>query len=84
MVDTRPGTGLPPQLLKYWLPGGEGGAKINWGVGGDYARCEMLIQEAVSKHGAPLSSHQIHGLCATLHRMATGATPGHAPGEHHK
>ena len=81
MVDTTPGTGMPHQLLRYWLPGGEGGAKINWGVSGDFARCETLIEEAVTKHGAPLPPNQIKGLCATLHHMATGARPGHAPGE---
>ncbi|MCW2898473.1 MAG: hypothetical protein JWO67_738 [Streptosporangiaceae bacterium] len=72
---------MPPQLLKYWLPSGEGGAKIRWGESGDYDRCILNIQEAVSKHGAPLGDHTVHGLCATLHKMATGARPGHAPGE---
>lgn len=81
MVDTTPGTGMPPSLLKYWLPGGEGGARIRWGVSGDYDRCLVNVQSEVSKHGKPLSDHVIHGLCATLHKMATGARPGHAPGE---
>jgi len=31
----------------------------------------------------PLGEHVIHGLCATLHKMATGAAPGHAAGEQH-
>lgn len=81
MVDTTPGTGMPPQLLKYWLPTGPGGAKIAWGTDGDYDRCIVNVQAEVSKHGAPLSDHVIHGLCATLHKMATGARPGHAAGE---
>jgi hypothetical protein len=84
MVDTTPGTGMPPQLLKYWLPGGAGGAKIRWGVSGDYDRCILNIQAEVGKDGKPLSDRVVHGLCATLHKMATGATPGHAPGEQHK
>jgi hypothetical protein len=32
-------------------------------------------------HGKPLGDRMIHGLCATLHKLNTGATPGHAPGE---
>lgn len=73
---------MPEQLKRYWLHG-EGAAKINWGTSGDFARCEMFIEEAITKGGgAPLSPRVIKGLCATLHRDATGATPGHAPGEH--
>ena len=74
------GTGMPPQLLKYWLTG-PGAAKIKWGVPGDFDRCIRNIQSEVADHGAPLSDHVIKGLCATLHKMSTGATPGHAPGE---
>ena len=74
------GTGMPPQLLKYWLAG-PGAAKINWGVPGDFDRCIANIQAEVSKDGAPLSDHVVKGLCATLHKMATGATPGHAASE---
>ena len=74
------GTGMPPQLIRYWTEGA-GAAKINWGVPGDYDRCIVNIQAEVSKHGAPLGDRVIHGLCATLHKIATGATPGHAPGE---
>jgi hypothetical protein len=78
---SEPGTGMPPQFLKYWLPGGAGGAEIEWGTDGDYSRCITGIQAKVSEHGKPLGDHVIHGLCATLHRMATGARPGHAAGE---
>lgn len=75
------GTQLPPALVRYWTAG-EGGAKIDWGHGGDFARCEKLVQEAITKDGkAPLAPNVIAGLCATLHRLATGATPGHAVGE---
>ena len=74
------GTGMPPQLVRYWTEGA-GAAKINWGVPGDYDRCIVNIQAEVSKHGAPLGDRVIHGLCATLHKIATGAAPGHAPGE---
>lgn len=74
------GTGMPPQLLKYWLAG-PGAAKIDWGVPGDYDRCIAAIQAEVSEDGPPLSDRVVHGLCATLHKMATGASPGHAPSE---
>lgn len=74
------GTGLPPQLIRYWTAGA-GGAKINWGVAGDFDRCIAAIQSEVSDSGKPLPDHVIKGLCATLHKVATGATPGHAPSE---
>jgi hypothetical protein len=81
MVDMHPGTGLPPQLLRYWTAGA-GGAKIAWGTPGDFDRCRVNIQAEITKGGqAPLSDRVISGLCATLHHIATGATPGHAPGE---
>lgn len=74
------GTGLPPQLLRYWTAGA-GGAKIKWGVPGDFDRCITNIQAEVGEDGKPLSDRVVKGLCATLHKIATGATPGHAPGE---
>lgn len=38
--------------------------------------------EAITKDGkAPLPDHVISGLCATLHKVATGVTPGHAASE---
>jgi len=51
------------------------------GVPGDFDRCILNIQEAVSHHGPPLPDHVIKGLCAELHVRATGARPGHAPTE---
>jgi hypothetical protein len=66
--------------MTYWAEG-EGAAKIRWGVPGDFDRCRRLIQEAVTKGGkAPLRPGMIDGLCANLHRRATGGNPGHAPG----
>lgn len=73
---------LPAQLKRYWLAG-PGAAKIGWGSPGDFDRCRVAIQAEVSKDGAPLSQRVIDGLCANLHHEATGAAPGHAPGEHH-
>jgi hypothetical protein len=75
------GTGLPPQLVTYWTAG-EGAGKIRWGTAGDFDRCRVQIQKAVTDDGkAPLADHIVSGLCATLHKVATGATPGHAAGE---
>lgn len=69
------------RLKEYWAHGA-GAAKIQWGVPGDFARCITQIQTAVTKDGrAPLPDGMIKGLCAELHKEATGATPGHAPGE---
>jgi hypothetical protein len=61
------------RLMAYWAEG-EGAAKINWGVSGDFARCELELGKYVGPGILP-------GLCANLHRRATGAMPGHAPGE---
>lgn len=75
------GTQLPPQLLRYWTTGA-GGAKIRWGESGDFDRCIVNVQAEVGKDGKPLSDRVVKGLCATLHKVATGASPGHAPTEH--
>lgn len=69
------------RLMRYWAEG-EGAAKIRWGEGGDFQRCITEVQEAITKHGrAPLPDGEIKGLCSNLHQRATGARPGHAPGE---
>jgi hypothetical protein len=74
-------------LMEYWTTG-EGGQKIRWGVPGDFKRAKTLIQAAIARAGhKPLPEHEINGLAANLHHRATGAWPGHAPGEqvaHHK
>lgn len=77
------GTRLPPQLIKFWTSGA-GGQKIRWGVDGDFDRCRTLINAEITKDGdKPLPDRIISGLCATLHKISTGATPGNAPGESH-
>jgi len=68
------------RLKTYWAEGA-GAAKIRWGQSGDFDRCVVNIQEAVSKHGKPLPDGMVKGLCAELHVRATGARPGQAPGE---
>lgn len=75
------GTGLPPQLIEYWVHG-EGARKIRWDSEGDFNRCRVEINAAITKDGdKPLSDNVVSGLCATLHKLATGATPGHGPRE---
>lgn len=61
------------RLMRYWTEG-EGATKINWGVPGDFDRC--LVQ--LGKYVGP---DIVKGLCANMHHRATGAWPGHAPGE---
>lgn len=51
---------------------------IDWGVDGDFDRCVVAITKAVN---GKLSESAIKGLCSNLHVRATGARPGHAPGE---
>lgn len=63
------------RLMRYWSRG-EGAAKIGWGRPGDYDTC--LVE--LGKH---VPAGMVHGLCANLHHRATGAWPGHAPGEQH-
>lgn len=76
-----PGSQMPAQFKKYWL-GGAGAAAIGWGKPGDFDRCRKLINAKIVENGQkPLPDHEISGLCASLHHEATGARPGHAPGE---
>lgn len=73
--------GMPIQFKKYWLAG-PGAAAIAWDTPGDFLRCVKLINDKIEEHGhPPLPDHEINGLCNILHREATGAAPGHAPGE---
>lgn len=73
---------MPIQFKKFWLPGGRGGTEIAWSTPGDFMRCVKLINAKIVEHGGkPLPDHEIKGLCASLHKEATGATPGHAAGE---
>lgn len=71
--DTPKDARSTERLMDYWAHGA-GAAKIAWGTGGDFARCEAELGKYVSPKVVP-------GLCANLHHKATGAWPGHAPGE---
>jgi hypothetical protein len=61
------------RLMEYWSHG-EGAAKINWGVPGDYDQCIVEL-------GKYVNPGIVHGLCQNLHIRATGAPAGHAPAE---
>jgi len=63
------------RLMAYWAEG-EGAAKIQWGEPGDFDRCRVEV-------GKYVGPNVVDGLCANLHHRATGAWPGHAPGEQH-
>lgn len=73
MADTKPGDGNTEQLMRYWTTG-PGAIKIRWGSPRDFDRCV----EHLSKYVGP---GIVKGLCNRLHQRATGAPPGHAPGE---
>ncbi len=63
------------RLMRYWADG-EGAAKIQWGVAGDFDRCVVEL-------GKYVGPGVVKGLCANLHHRATGAWPGHAATEQH-
>lgn len=76
MVDTGGAQRHPAsteRLMAYWTEG-PGAAKIQWGVPGDFDRCVIQL-------GKYVSPGVVKGLCNHLHQRATGAPPGHAPGE---
>jgi hypothetical protein len=60
--------------LRAWAVGPEGQKQFRWGTPGDFKRCQDFYADKI-----PL--RMIPGWCATLHKLATGATPGHAPAE---
>ncbi|QYN17598.1 2'-5' RNA ligase family protein [Amycolatopsis sp. DSM 110486] len=62
-------TRLPAQLVRYWTKG-EGAAKIRWGEPKDFYRCERQLRKYVKK------PNELAGLCANLHKIALGVSPG--------
>lgn len=60
---------IPAALGKYWTRG-EGAAKIRWGTDGSFDRCVRLLRRKVENLGI-----DIKGLCANLHKRATGEWP---------
>lgn len=80
--EITPRDALNTERLKYYWAEGAGAEKIRWGVPGDFDRCVILVQKAVTDGGKPpLADHEIKGYCAEMHKRATGFVPGHAPGE---
>lgn len=73
-IDTFDVGRMPPQLRESYLHG-KAAAKIIWGSPGDFRRCEL----EAAHHGIP--ERMRPGMCAELHKEATGAVPGQAPGE---
>lgn len=57
---------MPDQLRDYWVRG-EGAAKIRWGTDGAFDRCTRMLRKYFP--GDP------KGLCAKLHKRATGEWP---------
>lgn len=78
--DTPKDAADTERLMRYWSTGGEGGAKIQWSVPGDFDRCVALVTTAISDHGRPADPAMVKGLCSNLHVRNTGGRPGHAPG----
>ena len=62
------------EQLRRWYVSGEGAQEIRWGTDGDFMRCVGIA----SKHMDPARAR---GYCNLRHQDATGAPPGHAPGE---
>jgi hypothetical protein len=60
---------MPPQLRESYLRG-EVAARIAWGTPGDMTRCMAQARG----HGVP--ERMVGGMCAQLHRDATGIWPG--------
>lgn len=59
------------KLWKYWVHG-EGAAKIGWGGPDDFDHCVVELAKYVGPG-------QVKGLCATMHKAATGmSTAEHA------
>lgn len=73
MADSRPGNGNV-ETLKRWAVAGAGAVHFAWGTPGDFARCQAFYKDK-------MPDHMIDGWCSNLHKLATGARPGHAPAE---
>lgn len=60
-----------PQELVDWYNGGADG-QIDWGTDGDFEACVAIAGKYIDNP---------EGFCNERHQDATGAAPGHAPGE---
>lgn len=57
------------RIRRYWTQG-KGAAKIRWKTPGDFTRCERLLRKYVQ------NPQWLAGLCANMHKEATGIWPG--------
>lgn len=66
-----PGDQSGPQrnLINYWVHG-EGAAKLRWAAPGGFTRCVRHLRSKVP------AKIDVKGLCANLHKAATGKWPG--------
>lgn len=70
-------TGPQKKLIDYWVHGG-GAAKVNWGSPGGFTRC---VAQLGPKLRANSPGVDVKGMCANLHKAATGKWPNeHRPG----
>lgn len=69
IADAAPHTGMPPALVRYWTAG-VGGAKIKWGIRGDWNRCRRNLIKYLK------SDYQAKASCNELHKIATGRWTG--------
>jgi hypothetical protein len=60
-----------PEALRHWYNSGADG-QIDWGSPGDFDACVAIASKYVDNP---------QGFCNERHQDATGAPPGHAPGE---
>lgn len=75
-TSTPSGHFIAEQGQRYWSGEGTNRGRrsdITWGVPGDFGKC---VAESTPHLGAGAK-----GYCAERHHQATGAWPGHAPGE---
>lgn len=65
-----PGDWSGPQrrLLRYWTRG-KGALRIRWGTDGSFNRCVRLLRPKLPP------KYDVKGLCANLHKRATGEWP---------
>jgi hypothetical protein len=72
--ETSPQAAAAVNRLRRWAVDPAGGGKIfQWGTPGDFKRCQTFYADKIP-------AKMIDGWCARLHKLATGAAPGHAPG----
>lgn len=60
---------MPAQLRRAYVSG-KVAPRIRWGSGGDFKRCTRQA----ARHGVP--ARMRNGMCARLHKRATGQWPG--------